>query len=132
MGSSRTRSQQLSQRPLILPHEVTRMHADEQIILTGDNPPLRCCCAIYFRRPEMAALVGKSNFQPKTEALDPKTAAVPPPFTTSSGASLRRNVGSAFSPLACSAPPWAGWKTGTARDSVSWLPDVGCSRNYSR
>ncbi len=68
MGSSRTRSQQLSQRPLILPHEVTQMRADEQIILTGGNPPLRCGRAIYFRRPEMAALVGKSNFQPKTGA----------------------------------------------------------------
>ena len=68
MGSSRTRSQQLSQRPLILPHEVTQMRADEQIILTGGNPPLRCGRAIYFRRPEMAALVGKSSFQPKTEA----------------------------------------------------------------
>ncbi|MEZ5807232.1 MAG: Ti-type conjugative transfer system protein TraG [Zhengella sp.] len=68
MGSSRTRSQQLSQRPLILPHEVTQMRADEQIILTGGNPPLRCGRAIYFRRPEMAALVGKSGFQPKTGA----------------------------------------------------------------
>ena len=68
MGSSRTRSQQLSQRPLILPHEVTQMRADEQIILTGGNPPLRCGRAIYFRRPEMAALVGKSTFQPKTDA----------------------------------------------------------------
>jgi type IV secretion system protein VirD4 len=44
------------------------MRADEQIILTGGNPPLRCGRAIYFRRPEMAALVGKSNFQPKTGA----------------------------------------------------------------
>ena len=63
-GSSRTRSQQLSQRPLILPHEVTQMRADEQIILTGGNPPLRCGRAIFFRRPEMARRVGKSRFQP--------------------------------------------------------------------
>ena len=33
-GSSRSRSQQLSRRPLILPHEVLRMRTDEQIVFT--------------------------------------------------------------------------------------------------
>lgn len=65
MGSSRTRSMQLSQRPLILPHEVTQMRADEQIVLTSGNPPLRCGRAVYFRRPEMLRVVGQNNFQPK-------------------------------------------------------------------
>ncbi|MET3794019.1 type IV secretory pathway TraG/TraD family ATPase VirD4 [Aquamicrobium terrae] len=64
MGSSRTRSMQLSQRPLILPHEVTQMRADEQIVLTSGNPPLRCGRAVYFRRPEMLRVVGQSNFGP--------------------------------------------------------------------
>ncbi|GGA64083.1 Ti-type conjugative transfer system protein TraG [Pelagibacterium lentulum] len=65
MGSSRTRSMQLSQRPLILPHEVTQMRADEQIVLTSGNPPLRCGRAVYFRRPEMLRVVGQNSFQPK-------------------------------------------------------------------
>jgi type IV secretion system protein VirD4 len=65
MGASRTRSMQLSQRPLILPHEVTQMRADEQIVLTSGNPPLRCGRAVYFRRPEMLRVVGQSGFQPK-------------------------------------------------------------------
>ena len=58
---------QLSQRPLILPHEVTQMRADEQIVLTSGNPPLRCGRAIYFRRPEMARAVGLNNFGPGNE-----------------------------------------------------------------
>ncbi|MFN7024793.1 MAG: Ti-type conjugative transfer system protein TraG [Pseudorhizobium sp.] len=52
-GYSRTRSRQLSQRPLILPHEVMRMRGDEQIIFTSGQPPIRAGRAIYFRRPEM-------------------------------------------------------------------------------
>jgi type IV secretion system protein VirD4 len=64
MGSSRTRSMQLSQRPLILPHEVTQMRSDEQIVLTSGNPPLRCGRAVYFRRPEMLRVVGQLNFGP--------------------------------------------------------------------
>ncbi|WP_036564420.1 Ti-type conjugative transfer system protein TraG [Brucella intermedia] len=66
MGSSRTRSAQLSQRPLILPHEVAQMRADEQIVLTSGNPPLRCGRAVYFRRPEMLRVVGQSSFAPDT------------------------------------------------------------------
>lgn len=64
MGSSRTRSAQLSQRALILPHEVTQMRTDEQIVLTSGNPPLRCGRSVYFRRPEMLRVVGSSNFGP--------------------------------------------------------------------
>lgn len=63
--SGRTRSKQLSQRPLILPYEVTQMRTDEQIIFTSGNPPLRCGRAIYFRRDEMASRVNTSNFTPK-------------------------------------------------------------------
>ncbi|WP_342027606.1 Ti-type conjugative transfer system protein TraG [Pelagibacterium luteolum] len=62
MGASRTRSKQLSQRPLILSHEVTLMRADEQIVFTSGNAPLRCGRALYFRRPEMRALVGENRF----------------------------------------------------------------------
>ncbi len=56
-GSSRTRSAQLSARPLIQPHEVLRMRADEQIIFTSGNPPLRCGRAIWFRRRDMTTSV---------------------------------------------------------------------------
>ncbi|MGL4197491.1 MAG: Ti-type conjugative transfer system protein TraG, partial [Allorhizobium sp.] len=56
-GSSRTRSKQLAARPLIQPHEVLRMRADEQIVFTAGNPPLRCGRAIWFRRNDMKACV---------------------------------------------------------------------------
>ncbi|THV12798.1 Ti-type conjugative transfer system protein TraG [Rhizobium rhizophilum] len=52
-GSSRTRSKQLTARPLILPHEVLLMRADEQIVFTAGNPPLKCGRAIWFRRQDM-------------------------------------------------------------------------------
>lgn len=64
-GSSRTRSRQLSRRPLILPHEITQMRADEQIVFTPGNPPLRCGRAIYFRRKDMTACVGSNSFAPQ-------------------------------------------------------------------
>ncbi|MBS7701569.1 MULTISPECIES: Ti-type conjugative transfer system protein TraG [unclassified Chelatococcus] len=56
-GSSRTRSKQLASRPLIQPHEVLRMRADEQIVFTAGNAPLRCGRAIWFRRDDMTACV---------------------------------------------------------------------------
>ncbi|MFC0804676.1 MULTISPECIES: Ti-type conjugative transfer system protein TraG [Sinorhizobium] len=56
-GSSRTRSKQLAARPLIQPHEVLRMRADEQIVFTAGNAPLRCGRAIWFRREDMKACV---------------------------------------------------------------------------
>ena len=56
-GSSRTRSKQLAARPLIQPHEVLRMRADEQIVFTAGNPPLRCGRAIWFRRQDMKSCV---------------------------------------------------------------------------
>lgn len=62
--SGRTRSKQLTQRPLILPYEVSQMRTDEQIIFTSGNPPLRCGRAIYFRREEMASRVNPSKFSP--------------------------------------------------------------------
>lgn len=56
-GPSRTRSKQLAARPLIQPHEVMRMRADEQIIFTAGNPPLRCGRAIWFRRKDLRACI---------------------------------------------------------------------------
>ncbi|KFL29763.1 conjugal transfer protein TraG [Devosia limi DSM 17137] len=61
-GSSRTRSRQLSRRPLILPHEVLQMRADEQIVFTAGNPPIRCGRAIWFRRADMKSVVSKNRF----------------------------------------------------------------------
>ncbi|NTF91582.1 Ti-type conjugative transfer system protein TraG [Agrobacterium rhizogenes] len=61
-GSSRTRSKQLAARPLIQPHEVLRMRADEQIVFTAGNAPLRCGRAIWFRRDDMTACVGENRF----------------------------------------------------------------------
>ncbi len=61
-GSSRSRSKQLNRRPLILPHEVLRMRADEQIVFTSGNAPLRCGRAVWFRREEMRACVGENRF----------------------------------------------------------------------
>ncbi|WP_246787342.1 Ti-type conjugative transfer system protein TraG [Rhizobium leguminosarum] len=61
-GSSRTRSKQLAARPLIQPHEVLRMRADEQIVFTAGNPPLRCGRAIWFRRDDMRVCVGENRF----------------------------------------------------------------------
>ena len=69
-GSSRTRSKQLSRRPLILPHEVMQMRADEQIVFTAGNPPLRCGRAIYFRRRDMNASVGENRFHRRTMERD--------------------------------------------------------------
>jgi type IV secretion system protein VirD4 len=61
-GSSRSRSKQLNRRPLILPHEVLRMRADEQIVFTAGNAPLRCGRAVWFRREDMKACVGDNQF----------------------------------------------------------------------
>ncbi|CAI9418687.1 hypothetical protein ANOBCDAF_04337 [Pleomorphomonas sp. T1.2MG-36] len=62
-GSSRTRSKQLGSRPLIQPHEVLRMRADEQIVFTAGNPPLRCGRAMWFRRDDMRACVRENRFE---------------------------------------------------------------------
>lgn len=64
-GSSRTRSKQLASRPLIQPHEVLRMRADEQIVFTAGNAPLRCGRAIWFRRDDMKTCVERSRFHRK-------------------------------------------------------------------
>ncbi|CUX66417.1 Conjugal transfer protein TraG [Agrobacterium tumefaciens str. Kerr 14] len=66
-GSSRSRSKQLSRRSLILPHEVLRMRADEQIVFTSGNPPLRCGRAAWFRREDMMACVGENRFHRKEQ-----------------------------------------------------------------
>ncbi|TXG96448.1 MAG: Ti-type conjugative transfer system protein TraG [Nevskiaceae bacterium] len=64
-GSSRTRSKQLASRALIQPHEVLRMRADEQIVFTAGNAPLRSGRAIWFRRDDMKSCVGENRFQPE-------------------------------------------------------------------
>ncbi|WP_035716698.1 Ti-type conjugative transfer system protein TraG [Azorhizobium doebereinerae] len=66
-GSSRTRSKQLGSRPLIQPHEVLRMRADEQIVFTAGNAPLRCGRAIWFRREDMKGCVKANRFQPEKD-----------------------------------------------------------------
>ncbi|MGK9264195.1 Ti-type conjugative transfer system protein TraG [Sinorhizobium meliloti] len=73
-GSSRTRSKQLAARPLIQPHEVLRMRADEQIVFTAGNAPLRCGRAIWFRREDMKACIGASRFH-KTGKRQPARSA---------------------------------------------------------
>ncbi|UES42117.1 Ti-type conjugative transfer system protein TraG [Roseibium aggregatum] len=62
---SRNRSRQLSQRPLIQPHEVLQMRSDEQIVFTSGNEPLRCGRAMFFRRKEMTEKVSASRFRTK-------------------------------------------------------------------
>lgn len=74
-GSSRTRSKQLAARPLIQPHEVLRMRADEQIVFTAGNPPLRCGRAIWFRREEIRTCVETDRFN--THHFDPDGTFVP-------------------------------------------------------
>lgn len=69
-GSSRSRSKQLSRRPLILPYEVMRMRGDEQIVFTAGNPPLRCGRAIWFRRADMKSIVGENRFHRKEDQDD--------------------------------------------------------------
>ncbi|WP_273772456.1 Ti-type conjugative transfer system protein TraG [Brucella intermedia] len=69
-GSSRSRSKQLSRRPLILPYEVMRMRGDEQIVFTAGNPPLRCGRAIWFRRADMKSIVGENRFHRKEDQHD--------------------------------------------------------------
>ncbi|MBB4420819.1 type IV secretion system protein VirD4 [Rhizobium leguminosarum] len=79
-GSSRTRSKQLAARPLIQPHEVLRMRADEQIVFTAGNAPLRCGRAIWFRRDDMKACVGTNRFHrhddtAETQPIEPARSA---------------------------------------------------------
>lgn len=68
-GSSRSRSKQLSRRPLILPHEVLRMRGDEQIVFTSGNAPLRCGRAVWFRREDMKACVGENRFHKNSSGI---------------------------------------------------------------
>ncbi len=72
-GSSRSRSKQLSRRPLILPHEVLRMRADEQIVFTAGNAPLRCGRAIWFRRDDLRSCVGENRFHQNSPGADRST-----------------------------------------------------------
>jgi type IV secretion system protein VirD4 len=38
------------------------MRADEQIVFTSGNAPLRCGRAVWFRREDMKACVGQNRF----------------------------------------------------------------------
>jgi type IV secretion system protein VirD4 len=77
-GSSRTRSKQLAARPLIQLHEVLSMRADEQIVFTGGNPPLRCGRAIWFRRSDMRACVETNRFHSKEEGQSDRVHSIDP------------------------------------------------------
>ena len=60
-GRSENRSE--TKRALIRPEELLQgTRADEAVILSPGNPPLRCGRAIYFRRPEWNGLVGANRF----------------------------------------------------------------------
>jgi type IV secretion system protein VirD4 len=61
-GSSRTQSKQLAARLLIQADEVLKMRADEQIVFTPGNPPLRCGRAVWFRRADMKGCVVDTRF----------------------------------------------------------------------
>ena len=76
--SSRTRS--YASRDLIMPQEVMQdMRADDQIVFVRGQRPIRCGRALFFRRPEMRALVGESRFQAKPETPGKPQTAEPPP-----------------------------------------------------
>jgi type IV secretion system protein VirD4 len=63
-AGKQTQSFSLQKRALILPHEVVQdMRSDEQIIAIRGQRPLRLGRAIYFRRPEMVALMGAAKFK---------------------------------------------------------------------
>lgn len=82
-GSSRTRSKQLAARPLIQPHEVLRMRADEQVVFTAGNPPLRCGRAIWFRREDMKSCLAENRFHRFA-------AGMPAPVANSNSAEVER------------------------------------------
>jgi type IV secretion system protein VirD4 len=44
-----------------------RMRADEQIVFTAGNLPLRCGRAIWFRREDMKSCVGRNRFHDMLE-----------------------------------------------------------------
>nr|WP_082529904.1 Ti-type conjugative transfer system protein TraG [Rhizobium sp. Root1203] len=75
-GSSQTRSKQLAARLLIQPHEVLLMRADEQIVFTAGNAPLRCGRAMWFRRDDMKACVGQNRFHSEAGSTTVELASV--------------------------------------------------------
>ncbi|MFA7416587.1 MAG: Ti-type conjugative transfer system protein TraG, partial [Rhizobium sp.] len=101
-GSSRTRSKQLAARPLILPHEVLRMRADEQIVFTAGNAPLRCGRAIWFRRGDMMACVGTNRFhsRARNEAESSNSTDPDKPVETRAEVSSTEDAGGEIGPEA--------------------------------
>lgn len=49
------------------------MRADEQIVFTAGNAPLRCGRAIWFRRADMKACVAANRFHGKPESQEPES-----------------------------------------------------------
>ncbi|WP_299654983.1 type IV secretory system conjugative DNA transfer family protein [uncultured Jannaschia sp.] len=69
-GRSANRSEM--RRSLIKPDELLQdTRTDEAFVILRGAKPLRCGRAIYFRRPEMAAEVAPSRFQPKVRGIAP-------------------------------------------------------------
>ena len=87
-GSSQNRSE--IRRALIKPEEIIQdTRADEAFVLLRGARPLRCGRAIYFRRPDMAPLVGENRFFPARHAATHRSqcwcrSAAPPVVRSSS------------------------------------------------
>ena len=65
-STGQTKTYHELKRQLIRAEEIMHdMRDDEQIIFPKSGRPLRCGRAIYFRRPEMAARLGKNRFASK-------------------------------------------------------------------
>ncbi len=63
-AGKQSQSFSLQKRALVLPHEIVQeMRADEQIIAVRGQPPIRLGRAVFFRRPEMLAVIGKPKFK---------------------------------------------------------------------
>ncbi|MBD9627954.1 Ti-type conjugative transfer system protein TraG [Ensifer sp. ENS06] len=90
-ASSRTRSKLLAARPLIQPHEILRMRADEQIVFTAGNAPLRCGRAIWFRRDDMKSCVGSNRFHSAPDTVSDRSDADDPQNETETVGAVSSN-----------------------------------------
>ena len=58
-------------RPLIRTEEIMHdLRDDAQIVIARKGRPLLCGRAIYFRRPELAARVGRNRFVREKESVN--------------------------------------------------------------
>lgn len=70
-SSGRSENRSEIRRALIKPEEIIQdTRADEAFVLVRGAKPLRCGRAIYFRRADMAPLVGDNRFHPQREAAE--------------------------------------------------------------